>query len=170
MDTNKIKAENENIFPDEETKKVCAKALKLLLHKDRTVEELAGKLRDGGAPERAIEFAIEYASGYGYLDDASYARKYVEYKKETRSRREIIYKLRGKGVSDADIEEAFEDYSETDEVQAASALLVKRLKGTSMSGLEYDEKMKHRRYLAGKGFPMSVISKAIKKVEKTDLK
>ncbi|MCR4605537.1 MAG: recombination regulator RecX [Eubacterium sp.] len=153
------KSEEER-FPDEECKNASAKALKLLLHQDRTKAGLADKLKNAGFSQKATEFAIEYASGYGYLDDKRYAQKYVEYKKTTKSRMEIIYKLREKGVSEYDMEEALESYTSEDEYAALKVRLAKRLKSEDIANIGFEERSKHIRYLTGCGFPMALAKRA----------
>ena len=159
------RSDNEDIFPDQECKQAASKALKLLLHQDRTRAGLEQKLTNAGFSQKATDFAVDYAAGYGYLDDVKYARNYIEYKKTTKSRMEIVYKLREKGVSDYDMEEAFSEYTTDDEYGALKERLAKRLKNVPAADMTFEEKQKHIRYLTGCGFPMPLAKRAFSEFE-----
>ena len=46
----------------------------------------------------AVEDAIAYVKSYGYINDARYARTYISFRMETRSRQKILSELQLKGV------------------------------------------------------------------------
>ncbi|MBR6229974.1 MAG: regulatory protein RecX [Eubacterium sp.] len=154
-------AESVVVFPDEESKKATEKAMALLLHKDRTEHELHDRLYRAGFSEIASDFAMDYVSRFGYINDLRYACGYIDYHKLTKSKNEIRRKLKERGVSDEILSEAFStcyDGAETVEGEepedvAMRALLTKRLRGREVSELTFEEKQKQMRYLAGKGFP-----------------
>ncbi|MEE3467345.1 MAG: regulatory protein RecX [Eubacterium sp.] len=167
-------------FPDEESKKATEKAMALLLHKDRTAWELKDRLFRAGFSEKASDFAFDYVSRYGYINDLRYATGYIDYHKTSKSRKEIRRKLKEKGIPDDVLAEAFLAY-ETDEdgapfardgdggdgptdpeEVALRALLAKRLKGRDVAELTYEEKQKQMRYLAGKGYPIDKIQRAFR--------
>ena len=58
--------------PDE-VRKAKEKAMRLLLQQDRTEKELRDRLYRAGFSETASEAAMQYVSGFGYLDDRRYA-------------------------------------------------------------------------------------------------
>ena len=160
--------EEDIVFPDEEAKKATEKAMALLLHKDRTAWELKDRLYRAGFSEKAGEFAFEYVSKYGYINDLRYATRYIDFHKTSKSRNVIRRKLKEKGVTEDIITEAFLSYADTGdamddsntadpEVIALRSLIKKRLKGREVSELTYEEKQKQMRYLAGKGFPTEMI-------------
>ncbi len=174
-------------YPDEESKKATEKAMALLLHKDRTAWELKDRLFRAGFSEKASEFAFDYVSRYGYINDLRYATCYMDYHKTSKSRNEIRRKLKEKGITDDVLAEAFETYDVLDEgtvsapgimngdidmeaedfesadpeMIALRALLRKRLKGREATDLTYEEKQKQMRYLAGKGYPIEKIRRVI---------
>ena len=162
-----MKSEEATVFPDEESKKATEKAMALLLHKDRTAWELKDRLYRAGFSEKASEFAFSYVERFGYVDDLRYATGYIDYHKQTKSRKEIRRKLKEKGVPDEVLTEAFAGYADDEdgagdpEVTALRALIRKRLKGRELSELTYEEKQKQMRYLAGKGYPIEMIRKEI---------
>ena len=153
------------IYPDEECKQATAKAMALLLHKDRTERELSDRLYRAGFSEKSALFAIEYVRSFGYINDYRYAETYINYHKSSKSRREIRQKLAEKGISDEVLGEAItncyaaaqEDTGGDSEEEAMQALIKKRLKGRDISELTFEEKQKQMRYLAGKGYPSEKI-------------
>ena len=65
-------------------------------------------------PEEVIEEAITYVKKFGYIDDERYALHFIEVRKESKSRREILMLLRQKNLSAEKIEWAMEQsYGET---------------------------------------------------------
>ena len=149
----------------EETKKAIKKAMALLMHKDRTAKELMDRLQGAGFEAEDCRIAFEYVDGYGYINDVRYAESYISFHKNEKSRSEIRRKLKEKGISDTDLQQAFESYSEDGddpEDKALDTLITKRLKGREISELTYEEKQKQMRYLAGKGFPADKIRKRIR--------
>ncbi len=146
---------------EEESKKATQKAMALLLHKDRTRQELIDKLTGAKFSKEAIEAAIQYVESYGYIDDERYARMYADFHKTEKSKKEIKRKLKEKGISDDILSVVFSDYlteeGDDPEELALRALVEKRLRGRSVSELTYEEKQKQMRYLAGKGYPIDLI-------------
>ena len=158
----------ESVFPDEETKRATEKAMSLLLHKDRTENELLMRLKKAGFSYDAVIFASEYVKRYGYIDDLRYATSFVELHCRDMSRRQVKQKLVDRGISDEIISEAFSacesmginEEGVSSEEQTMTRLISKRLRGRQVSELTYEEKQKHMRYLAGKGFPTDMIRRA----------
>ena len=144
----------------EENKKAIEKAMQLLLYKDRTRYELSDRLKKSGFSETATTAAMEYVESFGYVNDLRYACNYVSFRHDSKSRREIVYKLRKKGIEDGIIEQAIdEDYH--GEQEAIRRLLTKRLKGKSVSELERTEREKHIAYLCRKGYSYSEVQRVL---------
>ena len=80
-------------------KRAKLRAMHLLEDMDRSESALREKLRQGLYPPEAVEAAISYVKSFGYLDDARYAENFVQSRKASKSRREILYQLCQKGVS-----------------------------------------------------------------------
>ncbi|MCI8417686.1 MAG: regulatory protein RecX [Lachnospiraceae bacterium] len=99
----------------DERKKARHRALYLLERMDRTEQELRRKLEQN-YPPGIVEDAIEYVKSYHYIDDLRYAKNYIQYKGQTKSRRqmqqELLFK---KGVSREILEQAFREIQENDE-------------------------------------------------------
>jgi len=148
-----------------ECRKAAEKAMNLLLQQDRTKKELQDRLYRAGFSESASAYAMEYVTGFGYIDDRRYAENYIAFHKGNRSRKELQFKLRNKGVEPDVLAAAFEEYEAEDERKALLHLLEKRLKGKLLSGMEYGEKNKVIAYLARKGFAIPVICSVMKEQE-----
>ena len=74
----------------EERNRARKKAMRLLEHMDRTEKGLTDKLRQAEFSPEAVEDAIAYVKSYGYINDARYARTYISFRMETRSRQKIL--------------------------------------------------------------------------------
>ena len=77
----------------EERNRARKKAMRLLEHMDRTEKGLTDKLRQAEFSPEAVEDAIAYVKSYGYINDARYARTYISFRMETRSRQKILSEL-----------------------------------------------------------------------------
>ena len=67
--------------------KARLRALNLLKVRDRSHKELIQRLKQDGYPEEVIRQTIEYVDSYHYVDDARFARNYIEYRGHRKSRR-----------------------------------------------------------------------------------
>ena len=74
-------------------KRAKLRAMHLLEDMDRSESALREKLRQGLYPPEAVGAAISYVKSFGYLDDARYAENFVQSRKASKSRREILYQL-----------------------------------------------------------------------------
>ncbi len=90
---------------------VLEAAARFLEARPRSVEELRRRLRDNGYRPDLVGGAIERMVALGYLDDAAFARAWVESRDRARPRsaRVLRDELRRKGVAGADIEAALAD-------------------------------------------------------------
>ncbi len=145
----------------EEYKRAAAKAMKLLLQQDRTEWELRDRLRRADFSEEAVCAALEYVSGFGYIDDYRYAVQYLSYKKGRHSRRELQYKLKNRGVPPEILQRAMEEYPPEDETEPIAYLVRKRLGRQSLSQMKYGDRNKMISYLARKGFDLPVIKRTL---------
>ena len=142
----------------EEQKDATRKAMRLLEHMDRTEKGLRDKLRQSGFSPDAVDAALAYVQSYGYIDDSRYARTYIAYRMDSKSRQKIIQELIGKGV---DKEEAA--LNSPDE----RTLLIRTVEKKYAPGTELDEKEMRRLYgyLVRRGFQFSDISSVLEEME-----
>jgi regulatory protein len=136
-------------------------ALVFLSYRPRSEKEVRDRLRRGGYEQDAIEHAIARLHEWRYLDDADFARRWVENRAahRPRGRRLLQQELRHKGIGGEIAREAIDD-ADLDETGAAEALARRRL--PSYAG---DEPAAIRRrlgaYLARRGYGYDVIRIAL---------
>lgn len=152
----------------EEVRKAKEKAMRLLLQQDRTEKELRDRLYRAGFSETASEAAMQYVSGFGYLDDRRYAENYISFHKGRRSRKEISFKLKNKGVPPEILSMSMEGYETEDESVAIEHLIQKKIKGQRLSDMEYTQLNKITAYLARKGFSFPVISRVMREMKERE--
>lgn len=109
------------ISAEDERQRAVEGALRLLSAGPRSELELQQRLRRRGLTKPAVEAAVTRMRELGYLDDAAYARMYVESRQAStpRSRRYLAFELGRKGVDRALTAGAIEGVS--DEVAAYEA-------------------------------------------------
>ncbi len=95
---------------------------------DRTVFEMRRHLAGRGCPAEEVEGAIELLAEQGYLDDARFARLFVEDKRalEQWGSERIQATLQRRGVDRALAEQALADGAPDREIDRAVALLKRR--------------------------------------------
>lgn len=132
-------------------KRAKARALHLLNDMGRTEAQLRTKLLQGGYPEGVTEEAVAYVKSFGYLNDAEYARSFIEGKKGRKSKKELYAALCRKGIDREEAKQALEEYyGGEDSCAAIEALL--RKKKFEPDTADYAQKQKMAGYLMRKGF------------------
>lgn len=150
----------ETIYTEILYRRARLRAMHLLEDMDRTEAGLREKLRQGEYPEEISEKVIAYVRSFGYLNDARYAENFILSRKDSKSRREIEAILRKKGVSGADIEQAFSScYTEEGELEAVRRIL--RKKRFDPDTADRVQLQKIYGYLARKGFRYEIIRQVI---------
>ena len=96
-------------------------AASLLSHSMRTRGELVQRLREKGIADAAIEPAMDKLAAYGYVDDATYAKEFVQSAVSVGrwGRIAVSHRLQEKRLDRALIEDAMEAY--TDEAERSNA-------------------------------------------------
>lgn len=102
------------------------RAMFLLERMDRTEQQLSDKLKQNGYPSECVEDAIAYVKRYHYIDDLRYARTYVRYNQQKKSRQRLKTDLMQKGVAKDTIEQALEEEFASDEREKIRMLIEKR--------------------------------------------
>ncbi len=136
------------------------KALSLLEYKDRTKKELKDRLLRLEYPEHVVEDAVAYVEFYGYINDEEYVRRYMEYKADSKSRRQIVQELKQKGIRSSLLERIWDEY-EYNETEILKGQLERRIrqKGT----VTEENFQKYYNYFARKGFSSHTILYLLKK-------
>lgn len=143
-------------------KRAKKRAMHILEKRDKTEQQLRDKLLENRYPIQVVETAIDYVKSYGYIDDISYARRYIEYRSRSKSRKQLRMELYAKGISSEIISQIFEDM-EDGEGEAIKKLILK--KSAKPQLLEETERRKLKMSLMRKGFAYSEIEKAFSQFE-----
>lgn len=141
-------------------KRAKLRALHLLNDMDRTEAQLRTKLKQGLYTEDIIEQTIEYVKSFGYIGDASYARRYIQSRQKNKSKKEIYVELCKKGVAKEEIDSAMEECYENHEEEEAIRTLLRKKKYNPEQATEA-ETQKIYGYLARKGFSYDQIRQVI---------
>lgn len=144
-------------------KRAKLRCMNLLKTKDYTKRQLEDKLKQGEYPEEIIAQAIAYVESYGYVNDRKYARDYIAYHIQDKSRKRIENDLARKGIEREAINTAFEELEEEgiemDETAMIQKILMK--KNFRVQDTTYEERQKMCAFLYRKGFHTNAISKAL---------
>jgi len=145
----------------DEREQAVAGALRLLAMGPRSERDLRQRLRRRGIARPAVEAAIERMRELGYLDDAAFAKSYVEARQSStpRSKRYLAFELRQKGIDKDLSAEALEVVSDDD---AAYHAAQRRLR--SLHGLDHQAFQRRLgSFLAARGFGYGVARSAIER-------
>ena len=136
-------------------------ALKALSYKERTESELRGWLGERAVEEAEIEEVIALLIEAGAIDDASFARRYAEDKRELAGwgPDRISRALEGRGVAREHIEAALAGEDEDAQLERAVALLGDR-------GLRCGSEQERERalgLLVRRGYPLELAYEAVRR-------
>jgi regulatory protein len=139
-------------------------ALRALSYKERTESELRGWLGERGVEGAEIEAVIALLTEAGAIDDASFARRYAEDKRELAGwgPERIAQALEGRGVAREQIEAALAGDDEGSQLERAVALIEGR-------GICCDSERERQRGLAllvSRGYPKELAYEAVRAVER----
>lgn len=148
----------ERILSEVLNKRARERVMHILKSSDKTELELRRKLQEGYYPEGCVDQAITFLKNYGYVNDASYAERYIESYRDKKSQRQISYDLSQKGI-DREVIKVLLEENPINELSQAKALLVKKHYEPENSSPE--EKRRIAAFLGRKGFSYSVIGKVM---------
>lgn len=141
-------------------KRARLRAMHLLNDMDRTEEQLKKKLKQSEYPQDIIEQAIKYVKSFGYINDENYAKRFVESKKNLKSKKEIYGLLIQKGLDKNLIEEAMDACYESEDSLTAIEAVIRKKRYCPKTATEA-EKQKMYACLARKGFRYEDIRQVI---------
>jgi regulatory protein len=146
--------------PEARARQIC---LRLLTAEPRTRAELAQALRRGGVPAEAAEAVLGRFTDVGLIDDAAFARAWVESRHHSRglSRRTLSVELRRHGVNADEIREAVGSLDPEQEVITARRLVEQKLASTRGQPPEARAR-RAAGLLARKGYPPGLAYRLIK--------
>jgi regulatory protein len=139
-------------------------ALRALSHRERTESELRGWLAERGLQEAEIEEVIALLAEAGAIDDASFARRYAEDKRQLArwGPQRIAKSLEGRGLAPEHIEAALAGEDEASQLERAITLLEQR----GMSCGSERERERALSLLVRRGYPLELAYEAVRAVEK----
>src|SRR5215211_4390230 len=139
-------------------------ALVFLGYRPRSEKEVRDRLRHGGYEQDAIDHTISQLHEWRYLDDADFARRWVENRTAHRPRgkRLLQQELRHKGIDTETAREAI-DGADLDEAGAAEELARRRLPAYAGDDLAAIRR-RLGAYLARRGYGYDVVRTALEHV------
>ena len=144
------------------------RALRLLERKDYSRKELVDKLKKDGYTDDLVEKIIEYIDSYHYLDDTRVAGSYIRSRMGYKSKRELEYMLKQKGISEEEIDLAIlENYKNEEGIPQEEVAIQRQLQKyhlteEAVQELSYEEKQKIAARLFRKGFEADKIKKVLR--------
>jgi regulatory protein len=160
LDTERVKA----LVAKDEVGRATGAALNLLARRPRSSQEVRTRLKQRGFAEPAVDEALTRLEGWNYIDDADFARYWVENREANRPRgkRMLEQELRHKGV-DREVARTAIDAAEPDEFAAALDLANAKLR----SYANLDPQVARRRlvgFLGRRGYGFDVIGPVLRRV------
>jgi regulatory protein len=136
-----------------------SRALDYLSYRPRSEAELRDYLLEKEFPENAVEEVLARLNRVGLVDDAEFARYWIDNRARFRPRggRMLHYELQQKGVASEAIEEALADYDELAAVRKVAREQARRLRHLP------PDKFRRRLYarLARRGFSSGLIQEIL---------
>jgi regulatory protein len=146
--------------PDASALEIC---LRLLTAAPRTRAQLDQALRRRGVPQSATDAALDRLAGAGLIDDAAFARAWVDTRHRGRglARRALTAELRQRGVDEGDVRAAVADLGPEQEAASARRLVEAKLAATR--GRPLATRMRRLTgLLARKGYPPGMAYRVIR--------
>jgi regulatory protein len=141
----------------EEVERARANALLLLSSRPRSRRELTERLKRKGYPLELVDRVIDDLQAKGYVDDAAFARYWVENRQanQPRGRQALVAELRAKGVATDLIGEVVAPVGDQEE---ETALVLARRRVRSLAGLD-DARFRQRltAFLQRKGYAYETV-------------
>ncbi len=134
--------------------------MRFLSFRDRTEKEAREKLRKKGIDEDTTEQAISWLKREGLLNDDTFARQWVEGRKEKYGRSRLYRELLEKGVDAETAGEAIAQLSAEEELKVALRVGQRRL--ASLSEEDPRRKEKLASFLLRRGFLWEMVEKVLR--------
>jgi regulatory protein len=148
--------------PEATARQIC---LRLLTIAPRTRAQLAQALSRRGVPDEAAEAVLSRFTDAGLIDDAAFARAWVESRHHSRglSRRSLSDELKRRGVDNEEIREAVGTLDPEQEAATARHLVERKM--ASSRGRPPEARVRQAAsLLARKGYPAGLSFRLIKEV------
>ncbi len=148
--------------PEARARQIC---LRLLTAAPRTRSQLAEAMRRNGVPAEAAEAILVRFTDAGLIDDAAFARAWVESRHHSRglSKRSLSAELRRNGVQNEEIRAAVDALDPEQEAATARRLVERKL--ASSRGRPPETRARQAAgLLARKGYPPGLVFRLIREV------
>ncbi len=150
----------------EEAHKALESALRLLELRARSSKEIEQRLREKGYEAEVILAAIAKLTGLGLIDDADFARQWVESRSRARPKgaRLLRSELAQKGVAKNEIEEAVSKVTPGDEAEMARRALAPKVGRRALPAGKLERRAEYQRlaaFLQRRGFGWDSIKVAL---------
>ncbi|MDR1551010.1 MAG: recombination regulator RecX [Hungatella sp.] len=146
-------------------KRARERVLFLLKSSDKTEQELRRKLKDGGYPKEAADYAIDFLKKHNFINDQDYGRRYVEFNSGRKSERQIRYELQRKGLDKEVIRELLSEQPVDEVAQIQNYVKKKCLNPEEM---DFKQRSKMMAALGRKGFSYDAISRVLGSIYSDD--
>jgi len=140
------------------------KALNIIERSMKTEKEMKDRLKRSGYSEYVIERITSFLKEYKFIDDKNYAANYVKFNSKRKSKRQIQFELKKKGIDNYLIDEVLESYDDEVEGQIIDKYLEKFLLEDGTIPEEKFNKIAANLYR--KGFKNSTILKKMRNAQK----
>ena len=146
---------------DDNNRRAVEAGLTFVSYRPRSAKEVADHFRKKAFDAAARDHALRRLTELGYVDDAAFARFWVESRDTHRpkGKRALAWELRQKGVADATIEDALARFG-GDEASLAAKVARKRA-----ATLVTDDPYRFRRqlgaFLARRGFDYAIVEQVV---------
>lgn len=141
--------------------------MRLLAVRDRTNQELTERLMKAGFSEDVVHEAVAWCRRLGYVDDARFARHWIEYRilHSPSGRLRLTMELRQKGVADRFIDAALADMLPPErEQELCIAAAVRRARRYRNDPADVRDR-RLTSFLARRGFSYDLIRVALAQVD-----
>ncbi|MBP2028933.1 regulatory protein [Acetoanaerobium pronyense] len=159
--------EYEDMISKDHIKRAKTRGLDLLSRSSKSKSQIKSTLKREEFQEKAIEEAIRFLEDYQFVNDATLAGRIVESKAPAKkwSKNQTIAKIKEKGISKDDIENAIKNMDTETELENALDIAKKKLR--TLKNKSKEEKIqKIRQSLAYRGFDYDIVSKVMDEIKR----
>ena len=149
------------LLDEERAKKAYETLVKYLAGSARSEQECKDKLYDKGFHKDEVDFAINKAKGYKYVDDAEYVRTFLLFNKSRYGVRKIVFKLTNEKGVDKNIVEDIVSQEIDDEFELELADKMAKKFAKSKKSEDKSGAQKVGAHLFQKGFEWRTINKVL---------
>lgn len=139
-------------------KRARERVLYLLKASDKTEQELVRKLKDGGYPKEAIDYAVGFVKEHRFINDEDYGKRYVEFNSRRKSEKQIQFELQRKGLDKEMIRDILKEQPVDEEAQIQAYIRKKRI---DPQELDRKERSKVMASLGRKGFSYEAVNRVL---------